>query len=192
MTTIYLACAALGGLVLVIQFLLSILGLGHDGIDFGHDGADFHGDGDASHFLGLLSIRGIAAAIAFFGIGGILAVGSSLAPIMAFGTALAAGAVAMFAVAWIMRMLGSLSSEGTVDIDRVVGSTGSVYLTIPGARTGEGKVTVTVQNRTMEYGAVTAHNALPTGTSVVVVGVIEPATLEVESAGEQEGVGHAV
>jgi hypothetical protein len=192
-TTVYLACAVVGGLVLIIQFILSVAGMGHDGFDADHGSLGDHaGDhGDSNHFLSVLSVRAASAAIAFFGIGGLLAMGSALAPVTALATALGAGAVAMFFVAWVMRLLGSLSSEGTVDINRVIGLTGTVYLAIPGDRTGTGKVTVKVQNRTMEYPAVTAHDALPTGAPVVIVGVIEPDTLEVEAATTKEGTNDA-
>ena len=52
MTSVFIVCAALGGTVLVIQFLLGLVGLGGHMFDVdvpqdvgGHDfGGDFHGD----------------------------------------------------------------------------------------------------------------------------------------------------
>ena len=52
-----------------------------------------------------------------------------------------------------------------------VGTTGTVYLSIPGHRTGSGKVHITVQNRLVEVQAVTAEDALPTGSPILVVDV---------------------
>jgi len=61
LTTIFLICAAVGGTVLVLQFLLLLIGLGGEALnidvphDIGHHfGGDFHGDvgGDIGHDLG--------------------------------------------------------------------------------------------------------------------------------------------
>ena len=40
---IFLIAAVAGGTILVCQFVLAVLGMGHDGADMGH-GGDFHGD----------------------------------------------------------------------------------------------------------------------------------------------------
>jgi len=80
--------------------------------------------------------------------------------------------------------LYSLNAEGNVHIERAVGLPASVYLRIPGKRSGTGKVTVKLQDRTMEYLAMTEGGALPTGAPVMVVGVIGPDTLEVAPAPE--------
>jgi hypothetical protein len=56
-----------------------------------------------------------------------------------------------------------------------------VYVPIPGGKQSAGKVTVKVQERLVEYAAMTsADEKLSTGAKVVVVGVIGGNTLEVE------------
>jgi hypothetical protein len=55
-------------------------------------------------------------------------------------------------------------------------------LPIPGKKGGIGKVTLNLQNRTVEYQAVTADKELPTGSKVVVVAVVSSDTVEVASA----------
>jgi hypothetical protein len=62
-----------------------------------------------------------------------------------------------------------------------VGQRGTVYLRVPGGRSGTGKIQFNLQNRTVEYLAVTAGEELPTGTKVIVVGVVDPTTLEVQA-----------
>lgn len=201
MATFYLVCAGIGATILIVQFLLSLIGFDHHGVD----GADFHGglsvdaahmegghtdlnhgDADSSMLLKMLSIRALISATAFFGLGGLAALEGGLGPWLAFGTACGAGLVAMYIVAWMMRAHSSLHAEGNVHVEYALGATGTVYLSIPGQKSGMGKVQVNVQNRTMEYEAITAGDALPTGAPVIVVGIINDETVEVRSVSDIE------
>ena len=93
-------------------------------------------------------------------------------------------------VAELMRALRGLRSDGTVRVERSVGQRGTVYLTIPGGKAGAGKVTLTLQNRTMEYQAITADQELPTGAKIVVVSVVGPNTVEVAPSNVAESNSH--
>src|SRR5207302_3380790 len=105
------------------------------------------------------------------------------APLLPLSIALAAGGAAMAVVAWVMQSLAKLQSDGSVRIERALGAPATVYLTIPARNSGAGKVHVKVQNRLMEYQAITSqHQELPTGANVVVVAVVSPSTLEVAQA----------
>jgi hypothetical protein len=187
METAFLVCAITGGTVLTLQTLAGLLGFGADHdldadtdadahFDAGH-GAD-HGNG----FLGLLTVRTVTAALLFFGLGGLTALYYGMTEPAAFALAFAAGAAALYAVATIMKSLARLQADGTVRVERAVGCAGTVYLRIPGANAGPGKVHLTLQNRTVEYQAVTPGTELPTGTPVKVVAVVGPDTVEVEAA----------
>jgi len=203
METVFLVSAAIGGVILLCQFVLTLAGVGGDhdiaadhSPDFGagHDmsgghGADHGTDHGASHgatwFFHVLSFRSICAAVTFFGLGGLAAAASPSFSSLSFPIGLASGFAAMVAVGWLMRLLSNLQAEGTVHIERAVGTSATVYLTIPPAGECAGKVTVKVQNRTMEYRAVTQEKeAFKTGESVLVVGVLPPDTLEVGSVQE--------
>jgi tRNA A-37 threonylcarbamoyl transferase component Bud32 len=197
--TIYDVCWVVGGTLLLCQFLLSLLGLGHhheigsDGghFDHGHDAGTHHdtshegGETGLSWFVGLLTFRTLVAALLFFGLAG-RAAAPEVGPQPSLIVALAAAAGALFLVAAIMKSLYRLKSDGAVRIDRAVGSTGTVYLSIPAHKSGLGKVLLNVQNRTVEYQAMTAHQALPTGTPVVVQAVINSDTVEVTVATPSE------
>jgi membrane protein implicated in regulation of membrane protease activity len=238
METVFVFCAAVGGTIMVIQFLLGLVGLGGHifdadvstdvGHDFGGDfhgdaggdfhgdaggdlhgdaGGDFHGDavagesdtgalaGHAHQYIGhgstwlfkVLSFRAIVAALAFFGIAGLWARSAQYPPHTVLLFALAAGAAAMVVVYWLMRGLQTMQAEGNVRIQRAVGQRGNVYLRVPANRSGSGKIQFNLQNRTMEYLAVTSGPELRTGTKVVVVGVVNPTTLEVQADQTQPG-----
>lgn len=189
MTTVFMLCAVVGSVIVLVQFLLTLVGYGHglgfDGevdVDVDHGGGDPHpGDHEGGHFFSVLSFRSVVAAIAVFGLAGLGSSTSGWSPYVTIVIALGAGAAALFVVAWTMRLLYGFKDDGTVHIERAVGHHGTVYLTIPGERQGTGKVHLNLQNRTVECLAVTSKGSLPTGLPVVVVNVIGPNTVEVEA-----------
>jgi hypothetical protein len=175
MGTLFLVCAILGGTVLVLQLLLGLVGVGMDAVDFHLDKDGIH----ASDALNLLSARSLAAALAFFGVGGLAALSLGFGSLVALPVGLALGSCAAVGTAALMRGLALMESDGAVRLDRALGESGTVYLSIPGNRAGAGKVLLTVQNRTVECQAVTSLDGLPTGTPVIVVDVLGPDTVEV-------------
>jgi len=221
-TTVFLVCAAFGGTILVLQAIMTLIGLGGDSFhtDVPHDvggdvGSDFSG-GDAgsdapaeahtaetddgqhhpsqghgsSRLFAVLSFRGIVAAMAFFGLGGLSADAMDLPSQTVLLIAFACGAAAMYGMYCMMQWLGTLHAEGTVHLEHSVGLAATVYLRIPGAKSGAGKIQVNLQNRTMEYLAITAGEPLATGARVVVVGVVNPETVEVRPLSHCEGDGN--
>ncbi len=205
---IFLICAVVGGTVLVLQFFLLLIGIGGDAVDVDvpHDigggdvGGDFDGDmahdvdhgGDADHHVGsswlfgVISFRTIIAAMAFFGLGGL---GAEAAGMEASGQMLVgvvAGLAAMYAVYSMVLGIGKLKAEGTPRIERTVGQHATVYTTIPAEKSGSGKIQINLQNRTMEYLALTLGSALSPGAKVVVTDVVTSDTVHVEPVVETE------
>jgi hypothetical protein len=179
MTTLFVVCAALGGGVLVVQLLLGLLGIvdaGGDGDAGGHGHGGVHG---AAEGLNLLSVRALSAGVAFFGLGGLVGMATPLRLLAAIPLAIVGGIAAMYGTAVAMRWMLGFEDDGTVSIDGAVGATGTVYLAIPGERQGAGKVTLTLQNRIVEYQAVTSDAPLPTGAAIMVVDVVGPDTVHV-------------
>ncbi len=116
----------------------------------------------------MLSLRTVSAALAFFGLSGMAGESAHFPPETTLGIALAAGFAALYAVYAMLRGMRSLRAEGTVRISRAVGTEATVYLRIPAKQQGAGKIQINLQNRTMEYLAVTLGEAIPTGATVVV------------------------
>lgn len=175
--------------------------VGHDfGGDVGHDaGAGVHADvgdahaghGDAgqaeqhhgsTHAFSVISFRTVVAAVTFFGLAGMAARSSGASTPTTLLVAVGAGAVAMYTVYWMMRCLYTLKSEGTARIERALGLPATVYLTVPPQKSGNGKIQINLQNRTMEYLAITAGDSLPSGAKVVVVDIVSHDTVEVRPA----------
>lgn len=183
MDTAFLVAAGLGGALVVCQFLASAFGVGgeHDH-DSGHGGHDHdHDDGHGNGLFGLLTFRAVAAGLTFFGLGGLTARYYEADDLPALAAAAFGGVAALYAVAWVMNGFRKLKHDGTARITDAVGTTGTVYLVVPGLKAGPGKVTFSLQNRTVECEAVTAaEHPIPTGRPVRVVAVVGPNTVEVE------------
>ena len=80
-------------------------------------------------------------------------------------------------VAAVMRGMQRLEADQTFRLANAVGKTGDVYLSIPGERTGTGKVHITIHERLMELDAITPEGEIPTGARVLVIDSIAPATV---------------
>jgi hypothetical protein len=178
--TLYLVCAIVGGGLLVVQFLLMIFGMDDhadaDVSDFELDEAGVGGN----IFFGYLSIKAVVAFLTFFGLGGLLAETiDGIGSLAGVGIACALGIAAFYVVAFIMVSLKRLDASGNVDIEKAVGHTATVYLKIPANKSGAGKVTVSLQDRSVEVRAVTGGEELGTGSQVRVIAVQEGPTLEV-------------
>lgn len=167
----------------------------HDGVgdvhadaatDYSHvDQTQLHsGHHDSTWLFGVISFRTLVAAITFFGIAGMIAQTADAPMHISLGAALLAGIGAMYGVFFLMQWLYSLRTEGTVRIGGAVGKTATVYVPVPAQNSGTGKIQINLQNRTMEYMALTPGDKLPTGTRVVVTEVIAADTLEVQSVAE--------
>jgi hypothetical protein len=214
MEQFYLVCAILGATIFLGQFALSLVGLagdhevpgdsggdhfegGGDHADAGHAGAGADGHhGAPSHeaanswFIKVLSVRTVVAGLTFFGLGGLTANAGGAHPFGSLVVAGACGFAALYLVGWAMRTLMRLRADGTVHIENTLGQSAIVYLTIPGHRAGKGKITVTVQSRTMEYEAETEHEPLATGSNVQVVAITGPDSVEVVPVPEPARTSH--
>jgi hypothetical protein len=209
--TMFTLAVLIGGTVLVFQFVLMLLGLGHHGTDLsgahhvdvsgggdlshggdaggsmaGHDSAWHHDAGtDAGHsatswFYEVISIRTLSAAATFFGLAGKTATAYDYSALGSFVLASLAGLAAMYIVYWLFKQVYKLQHTGTENIRNAVGAPAIVYVPIPGKRAGAGKVTFRLQNRLVEYQAVTEDESrLATGEKVVVVAIVNSDTVRV-------------
>lgn len=209
MYAIFMTCAIIGGAIMVFQFVMSLIGLGSDAFDIDtidDVDADFDVDADidvdtdisahdaahvgSSWLFSVISLRTVIAALAFFGLSGLTAQSMTNSQFVPLAVAIVVGLAAMYGVYGLMRWLKGMKAEGTARIQRAVGRYGTVYTTIPADDSGTGKIQLNLQNRTMEYLALTSGHALAPGAKVVVTDVITPTTVAVEPALEPERNDH--
>ena len=136
--------------------------------------------------LRLFTVRGI---VAFFSVGGWLGVvlgETSLHFSLVLLISVLGGLISLFTIALILKWSLKLQDEGNIDIKNALGKTAQVYVPIPAGGKSFGKVTLVLQDRYVEYSAITKHNeTLKTNSLVKITGVINQSTLVVKPIAEE-------
>ena len=161
--------------VLLLQILLTLIGVGH------HD-ADFSGHGDHDSGMGLLTVRTVTAFFVGFGWTGVIMLNRGHSMVAAIAAGTGTGVVFLLATAFLIRNLLRLqSSGGNVDYNNAVGLVGTVYTTIPAAQAGGGQIELMIQGRLMMAEAYTkATWNLRPNSKAKVIALIGRSTLLVE------------
>lgn len=177
-------------LVFIIQSILTFIGADSGG-DMDID-VDATGDFDAvaadaadaaSHStgMGLLTFRNFVNFFLGFGWSAILLRESIESNSLLLIVSILIGITLVFLVMMLFRWLGSMQQAGNINVFKsAVGCEGKVYLSVPAARAGIGKVQISINNAVREYEALTDGAALSTGTAIRVVEVLNENTLLVE------------
>lgn len=184
------ACVAIPAtVVLLVQTVLMLVGIGleADGGDISvgesidADGPEFDVDLDGMDALRIFSIRGIIAFLVVFGWVGFVMDRAGVMLLITIPVAAVCGFLMMLVLALLMRTVMRLRNDGNLDNRNALGVSGRVYLTVPPARTGEGKVNVLLQGTYVERDAVTDEGEpIPTGCEIVVIGLSGQTTLVVK------------
>ncbi len=180
---IFMLIAIPSTLIMIVQAILLLIGLGDEGDVDGDDIFDGEaGDGG----LALFSVRGIVTMLAVIGWSG-FALLDTLPDIWAILISIVLGVLSLVGTAYLMRAVYRLQASGNLDVENAVGKMATVYIPIPAKSTGSGKVTMTLQEKYCELDAITTHpEKLATGTYVRVVAVDGVGTLVVEPLAKEE------
>ncbi|MEM6799359.1 MAG: hypothetical protein AAF589_07575 [Planctomycetota bacterium] len=195
---IFIYSTLIGGGALLLQVAMMFFGFddlfeGADGdVGGGFDfddagGVDGDGGTDSSGFwlFEMISLKTLTAALAFFGLGGWFCLASGTSTMVALIVAILAGYGAMYSVYWTFKQVFKLETSGNLDVRNAIGMPAKVYIPIPADRGGSGKVQMKLQDRIVEYQAVTKEREpLKTGEQVLVVELVSNNTLLVERVQE--------
>ena len=185
---VFFCIAVPATLVLLIQTIMLLIGIGDDAdgigdgdaIDIGNTADGIFGEDSVSETpdvsglegLRIFTVRGIVAFFVVFGWAGLAMQDAGVHLGITLPVAALGGFAMMVALAFLFRAVRKLRSDGNIDNRNAIGTSGKVYLTIPPARSGSGKVQVLIQDAFVERDAVTDEaEPIPTGTEVVVIGV---------------------
>lgn len=143
----------------------AIDGCEHTAIGDGSNPADFS-------TMQLFTLQGIMTFLCVFGWTGIICTSLGLHVAIAIIIALVLGFLAMLGVAKVLQLTRKLTQDGSLDVRRLLGEKGRVYIPIPANESGEGKVTIAAGERFIELSAVTdEQDTIPTGTQVRIIDV---------------------
>jgi len=193
---IYLCAAIPFTVVLIIQTILTFIGIsGHGDADGADSDTDIDADTDldaglADHVDGhidghaddvneavagfrFFTIRGIVAFFCIFGWVGFVLGDTSLPVALTVLISIASGLLAMLAIGLMFYAARRLQDSGNIRFSNAVGKAAQVYIPVPAKREGRGKVMVLIQERLVEAEAITDEEVkLKTGETVQVVGNI--------------------
>ena len=154
MEQIYFWLGIAATLFLIVQIILLCCSSFGGDTDIDGDG-DIDVDGDSG-----VSIFTVKSITAFFSVGSwtgnqdCALVPANLQWVSIF-PALVLGAAALAIVVVALRAMQKLQCNGAVQIEKLIGQTATVYVSVPPSRSGRGKITLTAQGRFMELDAVT-------------------------------------
>lgn len=161
--------AIITSIIFLIQTIMTFAGGGHDldGVN-----ADFSGNlTDVDAPFQMFSLRNLINFLMGFGWTGIAfynIIGNK-GLLIALAVAVGIGFVLLFF--YIIKQMMKLTEDNTFKIEKLVGKTGSVYLTIPANREGAGKVQISYNGSNHELQAMTETDQLTSGSLVKVIAV---------------------
>ncbi len=169
------------GSLLFGMLLLSLIGSGI-GLD-----AHLHGDVGLDADAGApdaFSAKAILTFLSFFGAGGWLMLQWGFPIWSALLVGLLFGYAVMTVLLWMLTRLQGFDANYSRVSSELEGELGSVYLTIPAARGGVGRIEVTQRGRRIEVEAESLGAAIPNGAPVRIVEVLSAGRVIVERVPE--------
>lgn len=166
-------------LIFLIQSILTFVGADAD------TSADFDLDMDSDMSMdgaSLYSFRNFVNFILGFGWSAILLKPSVESWPLLIIISVVVGVALVAAVMYLFKWLASMQQSGNIVLEKsAAGAEGTVYLTIPAAREGKGKVQISIGGAVREYDALyEGESALKNGTPIRVVDVLDSNTVLVE------------
>lgn len=136
------------------------------------DAADVPANEPGFDALRLFTFSGVVSFFTVFSWSSILLHQVDIPGALAVVIALVPGCAAMYLVAKLFQLSRRLTENGNLRLENAIDLSARVYIPIPGAQAGKGKVTLVLQGSFVELSAVTNEaEAIPSGASVVVVAV---------------------
>lgn len=158
--------AIIASLIFFLQTLLTIFGSDFtDGLNADFDGQLDHVDAPFQ----LFSFRNLINFLLGFGWTGVAFYTSVKNQSLLIIIASLVGISFVLLYFVMIRQILKLTEDNTFNIEKLIGKSADVYLTIPENKTGQGKVLISLNGSNHELNALTEGEILPSGTAVKVV-----------------------
>ena len=169
-------------LIFVIQTIATFIGADADtDFDIPDGGLDTGITESMDPGMNLLTFRNFVNFFLGFGWSAILLKDSIQSKGVLLLVAILIGVALVAMVMYLFKLLNGMQQSGNINIYRsAAGCQGTVYLTIPGERKGEGKVQISINGAIREYNALTDGDEIKTGTPIKVLEAVNDNTLLVE------------
>ena len=136
------------------------------------DVGDFDGNTmDTGGAVSLFSIRSLVNFFVGFGWAGVSFYNDISSKALLYFVAICVGCLFSYATVFLIRKMKKLEHNGAYKIADCVGKSCDVYLRIPAAGEGKGKVQISLNGSIHEFDAVSTGEAIATGKRVKVVAV---------------------
>jgi len=175
---IFWACALIASLFFIVQFVLTLLGMDHTDIDVDFDGSDTM---DLGNGLNIFSMKNLVNFIMGFGWAGVCLRDSISNNFLLIVVSILVGMAFVAMFVFIYAKTRKLEKNGAFNIKDCQDRTAQVYLRIPAGGEGKGKVQISLNGAVQEFDAITDEDAIPSGTTVKIIEVMEGDILKVEN-----------
>ncbi|MDR0680935.1 MAG: serine protease [Dysgonamonadaceae bacterium] len=170
---IYWIIAGITSLIFVIQMIMTFMGIDSaDGLS-----ADFDGDIDANGPFQFFSLRNLINFLLGYGWGGICFYDTFTSKVWVNVFAFLTGFLFFLLFFLIIKQILKLNRDNTFQIQDTLGNVADVYLTIPGEKSGKGKIQISVKGAFHEIDALTEGEKISTGDKVKVTKIIDNQTV---------------
>ena len=169
----YWIIAGTTSLIFIIQTIMTFIGMGaSDSLD-----ADFNGDTHVEGPFQLFSIRNLINFFLGFGWGGICFYDTFSSKLWVSVFAFLTGILFVILFFFIIKQFLKLGKDNSFQIKDTLGKTAEVYLAIPEAKSGKGKIQISVKGAFHEIDAMTEGDRIPTGCKAQVINIIDNQTI---------------
>jgi hypothetical protein len=157
--------------IFVIQLIMTLLGSSADADVDSTGSLDTEVDADAGIGFQFITLKNFVAFFTLFGWTGIACLESDMGEGLSIFLAIISGMLMMLLMASMFYLMGKLTETGNVKMTSAIGKTASVYLRIPAAKSGLGKIQINIQGiKTLDAMTDSAED-IKSGSLVRVVGV---------------------
>lgn len=164
-------------LIFIVQTIMTFIGAdASDGTS-----ADFDGDFDGTDTpFQLFSLRNMINFLLGFSWTGISFYNTIKNDLVLILVAFVIGVAFVYLFFMIMRQLQKLAEDNSFTIQMTIGKTASVYLKIPGEKSGQGKIQISVNGSFHEINAITSGPEIRTGGMIKVIEIVDDNLVLVE------------